>query len=73
MPVYEGYIWIPYDAVDQEEYELLVLDAACLLDAETCAHLAQEMRNYADELIASLYRVKRELESEAPAQSAMHQ
>ena len=35
-PVREGILWIPYDEMEREEGEILILDDACLLNADAC-------------------------------------
>ena len=64
VPVQEGWLWIPYDSVDKEEYELLVLDDTNLLDAETCEYLANELKEYCAGFVAALGRIQNELKTQ---------
>jgi hypothetical protein len=47
MPVQEGFLCLPYDVVDAQDHELLELDRAFLLDAETAEALLSEWNRYA--------------------------
>lgn len=53
-PVQEGILWIPYDAMDKEDGELLELKDAHLLTAEACEYLMTDMHSYAAGLCAML-------------------
>lgn len=61
VPVKEGYLFIPYDEIDAEDYEILMLDKTSLLDAECCDFMAVELRRYADALGSELRSISREL------------
>jgi len=50
IPIQEGYMMIPYDEVDSEYYEILLPEAATLLDVECCEHFKKELQTYADEM-----------------------
>lgn len=54
VPVQEGYLWMPYDEVDQEYYEVILPEEARLLDAECCERFQKDLREYADSLCAVL-------------------
>ena len=54
MPVQEGILWIPYDAMDKEDGELLELKDAHLLSSEACEYLLADLRSYTDGLCAML-------------------
>ena len=54
LPVQEGILWIPYDAMNKEDGEFLELKDAHLLSAEACGHLLEDLRSYADGLCAVL-------------------
>lgn len=53
-PVQEGILWIPYDAMDREDGELLELKDAHLLSAEACGYLLEDLRSYVDGLCSVL-------------------
>lgn len=54
LPVREGILWIPYDEMEKEEGEILLLDDAELLDSDACAVMADDLRRYADSLCSVL-------------------
>lgn len=54
LPVREGILWIPYDEMEREEGEILLLDDAHLLDEDACEIMADDLRRYADGLCAML-------------------
>ena len=53
-PVQEGILWIPYDAMDREDGELLEPKDAHLLTAEACSYLLEDLRSYMDGLYTVL-------------------
>ena len=50
IPVQEGYLWLPYDEVDPDYFELVLPEAATMLDTECCERFKNELHTYADEL-----------------------
>ncbi len=54
-PVREGFLWLPYDAMSEEDGELLTMKDAALLSAEECEYLLTDMRSYADDLCKALF------------------
>lgn len=54
LPVREGILWVPYDEIEKEEGEILLLDDAELLDAGACEVMADDFRRYADGLCSML-------------------
>ena len=50
IPVREGGLWIPYDEMEKEEGEVLLLSNACLMTADVCHAWAEDFRFYADGL-----------------------
>lgn len=54
MPVREGILWIPYDEMEREEGEILMLQDACLLDADACSYMADDYQAYAKGLCSML-------------------
>lgn len=54
VPVKEGFLCVPYDEMDCEEGELLLLHDAELLSAGALETLASRFRSYADGLCAAL-------------------
>ena len=53
-PVREGILWIPYDEMEREEGEILILDDACLLNADACIAFEEDFRFYAAGLCSML-------------------
>ena len=53
-PVREGILWIPYDEMDREEGEILLLDEACLLTEDACTAFEEDFRYYAAGLCSML-------------------
>lgn len=53
-PVREGILWIPYNEMEREEGEILVLEEARLLSADECHIMTDDYRFYADGLCAML-------------------
>ena len=54
LPVREGILWIPFDEMEIEEGEILLLDDAELLDVDACKIMEDSVRSYADALCAEL-------------------
>lgn len=54
LPVREGILWLPYDAMNEEDGEHLMLGNVLLLNAEACRTLMDDMRRYADQLCGVL-------------------
>lgn len=50
VPVKEGFMWLPYDEIDTEYYEILLPDEASMLDAECCDYFKKSLRDYTDQL-----------------------
>lgn len=58
VPVREGYLFIPYDEVDRENYEVLDLDEAKMMSAESCDSLAMNARSIANTLCEYLQSIQ---------------
>lgn len=54
IPVQEGFLYLPYDYVDAQDYECYCLDECTLLDYDTARSLQQTMKDYADGLDSAL-------------------
>ncbi len=59
FPVQEGFLWIPYDEIDKERGELLVLENAELMDTAALSLLREDFASYAAELCAALRDAER--------------
>lgn len=53
-PVREGILWIPYDEMEREEGEILLLDDSRLLSADDCYAFEEDFRYYANGLCSML-------------------
>lgn len=53
-PVREGILWIPYDEMERVEGEILLLEDACLLNADACSYMADDFQAYAEGLCSML-------------------
>jgi len=54
VPVKEGFLALPYDEVDREDYEIMIVDDATLLDAESLKHYIDDWLSYTDDLIGAM-------------------
>lgn len=54
LPVREGILWIPYDEIEREDGEILLLQDAHLLSADDCSIMADDFQLYADGLCSML-------------------
>jgi len=52
--VKEGFLSIPYDLVCKSDYELLLLEKACLLSEESLEFLIDDFKLFSDYLLAAL-------------------
>jgi hypothetical protein len=52
--VQEGFLYLPYNAVHSEDYELFELVAARLVDADEIRYLADEWKSYSAALTGAL-------------------
>lgn len=57
VPVKEGFMWLPYDEIDREYYEILLPDEATMLDAESCAYFMKSLRDYTEDLCEVLSNI----------------
>jgi len=56
MPVREGILWIPYDEMEKEAGEILLIDNADLLTEDACEMMADDFSRYADQLCDVLHQ-----------------
>ena len=61
VPVQEGYLWVPYDEVDSEYYEILLPEMATMLNTECCEYFFNSLREYTADLCDVLEAIKDEL------------
>jgi hypothetical protein len=59
VPVREGFLWLPYDEIDNEDYEQLLLDEARFMDASVCDFLIRELLTFTGGLYAALSDIRR--------------
>lgn len=61
LPVEEGYLFLPYNEMDREDYEIYDLDRAYLLDQDAIGYLLDEFRSYADALCEEMRLIATDL------------
>ncbi len=54
VTVREGFISLPYDAIDREDYELLELDYAAMFDADAMRVFIDDWQSFSDDLISAM-------------------
>ena len=64
VPVKEGFISLPFDAVDKEDYELLELAGATMLDTAEMQTLIDYWRSFSDDLTGAMADMLRILRGE---------
>lgn len=64
VPVKEGFISLPFDVVDAEDYELLELDAAAMFDAEAMQSFIDDWQSFSDDLLSTMKDMLRILRGE---------
>ena len=64
VPVKEGFISLPFDAVDVEEYELLELDDAAMFDESAMRIFIDDWRLFSDDLTNAMTDILRILRGE---------
>ena len=64
VPVKEGFISLPYDAVDKHDGELLELDDAAMFDADGMQLFIDDWRSFSDDLIGAMTDMLRILRGE---------
>lgn len=52
--VKEGFISLPYDAVDREDYEILELQDAAMFDVESMEYFIDDWRLFSDDLTGAM-------------------
>jgi hypothetical protein len=54
VPVREGFLSLPYDSIDRDDYEIMVVDDSALLDADSLRHFIDDWKSYSEELISAM-------------------
>jgi len=54
IPVQEGFLSIPYDETDAQEYELLTLEGAGLMDEDELALFCNDLKSYTDAFCSAM-------------------
>jgi hypothetical protein len=52
--VREGFLSLPYDAADREDYELLELDDASMFDEDAMQYFIDDWKRFSDDLLAAM-------------------
>lgn len=55
VPVQEGFLNLPYNALDEEEYELFVLEHVHTMDAEEFGFRMEEWKSYSNGLLNAMH------------------
>ncbi len=58
VAVQEGFISLPYDAVDEEDWELLVLDDAAMFDDDAFEVFISDWQLFSDDLLQAMKDMK---------------
>ena len=64
VPVKEGFISLPYDAVDKHDGELLELADAAMFDADAMQVFIDDWRSFSDDLLSAMTDMLRALRGE---------
>jgi hypothetical protein len=59
VPVREGFISLPFDIVDKEDYELLELDDAAMFDDEALQYFIDDWTLFSDDLLSAMKDILR--------------
>lgn len=62
--VKEGIISLPYDCVDSEDYELLVLEDAAMFDGDAMQIFIDDWQSFSDDLLSAMKNMLRILRGE---------
>jgi len=62
--VKEGFISLPYDTADKEDYELLELDDAAMFDEDAMEIFIEDWRLFSDDLVSAMTDMLRILRGE---------
>jgi len=52
--VKEGFLSLPYNIIDKEEYEIFELDRACLFDEDALEIFISDWKSFSDDLLGAL-------------------
>ena len=64
VPVREGIISLPFDAVDDEDYELLILEDAAMFDEDAMQYCIDDWKLFSDDLTSAMNDMLRILRGE---------
>lgn len=73
IPVQEGFLSIPYDEIEAQEYELLILEGAGLMDEDEMTFFRNDLKSYTDAFCSAmddavsilLFRKQREMNAQS--------
>lgn len=54
IAIREGFISLPYDEMDREDYELLELDDAAMFDEDSLKCFIEDWKSFSDDLLGAL-------------------
>ncbi len=61
VAIQEGFISLPYDVIDSEDYELLELNAATMFDDESFDIFISDWQSFSDDLVQALQEMRQML------------
>ena len=59
VSVKEGFISLPFDLVDEEDYEIIILEDASMFDEDSIQYFIDDWRLFSDDLMKSMEDIKR--------------
>lgn len=69
LVVEEGYLSIPYDSADEEDYEILIPEDAALHDVDSLTVFLQDWKSFADDLTNAMHEMCSIMEGGAHAEA----
>ena len=58
VPIKEGFLYLPYDIVNEDEYEVFRLDHAKMFDDQSFDNLIADMKSYAKEICRTMQEAR---------------
>lgn len=54
LVVKEGFLWLPYDCVEEHDYEIYKLDEAKMFDSESLEFFIDDWKSFSDDLLGAM-------------------
>ena len=64
VPVKEGFISLPFDFIDREEFELLELNDSAMFNADEIQYFIDDWRSFSEDLLSAMTDMQRILRGE---------